>query len=241
MLYLSQLVLNGACRDVRRDLADCAALHTRMLSAFPDDPTITSARDHFGVLYRVEPAGANGGARMLVQSRHRPDWSRLPTGYLRVSAPDPKPVDQLYAHITDGQELLFRLRANPTRRISNRNTEQGEQWRGKRVELRREQDQLAWLHRKGEQAGFALVTARTCNADGEATDATVPDLRTRDTATRVTSRRAARQLTFASVVFEGRLRVIDVSAFRHALEHGIGSGKAFGFGLLSIASIPTGD
>jgi CRISPR system Cascade subunit CasE len=37
------------------------------------------------------------------------------------------------------------------------------------------------------------------------------------------------------VVFEGRLRVTDAEAFRRALAAGIGSGKAFGFGLLSVA------
>lgn len=234
MLYLSQLVLNGVCRDVRRDLADCAALHARVLSAFPDDPTITSARDHFGVLYRVEPT--SHGACILVQSRHRPDWSRLPAGYLRVPATEPKPVDLLYARVVPGQELVFRLRANPTRRISSRNTEQGEQWRGKRVELRRAEDQIAWLRRKGRESGFALVVARIRPVE-RPDGAEVPDLLTRDSAAKMTSRRADRRLTFASVVFEGRLRVTDVSAFRHALESGIGSGKAFGFGLLSIAPI----
>ena len=235
MLYLSQLLLDGHNRRVRLDLADCRALHQRMLSAFPDDPAIASAREQFGVLYRVEPQAS--GARVLVQSRQRPDWSRLPAGYLRVPPADPKPVDQLYADIAAGQELLFRLRANPTRRIGSHNTEQAEQWRGKRVELRREPDQLAWLRRKGADSGFALVAVRTHTG---AADPDVADLRTRDSAARVTSRRTDRQLTFASVVFEGRLRVTDTAAFLSALEHGIGSGKAFGFGLLSIAPVPSG-
>jgi CRISPR system Cascade subunit CasE len=227
MLYLSQLVLNGASRDVRRDLADCAALHSRILSAFPDDPTITCARDHFGVLYRVEPA--SGDARILVQSRHHPDWSRLPADYLRMPATDPKPLDPLYAHIVPGQELIFRLRANPTRRISSRNTEQGERWRGKRVDLRREEDQIAWLARKGLRSGFTLLSVRA--------PADVSDVRVGLSNTLNGHKPAGGRLAFGSVVFEGRLRVTDAGAFREALEGGIGSGKAFGFGLLSIAPV----
>ena len=47
---------------------------------------------------------------------------------------------------------------------------------------------------------------------------------------------AVRQrLTFGDVLFEGRLRVTDAALFRQTLEHGIGSGKAYGFGLLSVA------
>ena len=44
-----------------------------------------------------------------------------------------------------------------------------------------------------------------------------------------------RSLTFTAVTFEGLLRVTDIQAFREALKCGIGSGKAYGFGLLSIA------
>jgi len=44
-------------------------------------------------------------------------------------------------------------------------------------------------------------------------------------------------LTFAAVIFEGVLRVEDSQAFREALERGIGPGKAFGFGLLSVAPV----
>jgi CRISPR system Cascade subunit CasE len=45
------------------------------------------------------------------------------------------------------------------------------------------------------------------------------------------------QLTFVSVLFEGRLRVTDPGKFRATLERGVGSAKAYGFGLLSIAPI----
>jgi CRISPR system Cascade subunit CasE len=37
------------------------------------------------------------------------------------------------------------------------------------------------------------------------------------------------------VLYEGELEVTDTAAFRQALEKGIGSGKAYGFGLLSVA------
>jgi CRISPR system Cascade subunit CasE len=43
---------------------------------------------------------------------------------------------------------------------------------------------------------------------------------------------------FGSVMFDGLLRVSDPDVFRLTLQKGVGSGKAYGFGLLSIA--PTG-
>src|ERR1035437_5296772 len=45
----------------------------------------------------------------------------------------------------------------------------------------------------------------------------------------------ARKLTFGSVPFEGIMEVADPERLRDALEYGIGSAKAYGFGLLSVA------
>lgn len=226
-LYLSRLCLTVRNRAVQNDLSDCHAMHRRLLLAFPNLGGLSDARDHFGVLYRVEPSPA--GVDILLQSTTSPDWSLLPDDYLREPAAPSKRVDQLYGAITKGQQLVFRLRANPTKRISDRSTVQAERWRGKRVELRGEEDQYAWLRRKGEQSGFIPVAIRAHSA--------IPDVRATATGDHVIGRHTAGRLNLASVTFEGRLRVTDPDAFRQALWHGIGSGKAFGFGLLSIARI----
>ena len=227
-LYLSQLKLRAMSREAQRDLANCDSMHRRLLMTFPDQPEIDRAREHFGALYRIE--STREGVDLLVQSHTPPDWSRLPAGYLREAPAPPKRVDELYAAIQPGQTVIFRLRANPTKRLSDRGQTHPERWRGKRVELRAEEDQLAWLRRKGEAAGFTLLTVRATPD--------VTDVRALRTADRVTGRRDNQRLTFGSVVFEGRLCVTDPGAFRQALATGLGSGKAFGFGLLSIAPAP---
>ena len=51
--------------------------------------------------------------------------------------------------------------------------------------------------------------------------------------TKIISR--TKRLTFGAVLFEGELEITNAEDFRNALTHGIGSGKAYGFGLLSIA------
>lgn len=225
-LYLSRLALSASQRQVQRELADCYAMHQRILSAFPDGLTSGHAREELGVLYRIEQS--TGRTLALVQSRPAPDWSHLPDGYLMALAAV-KRIDPFNATLGAGTSLLFRLRANPTRRISERNTNQAERWRGKRVDLRREEEQIAWLARRGERSGFALLTVR---ARPEISDVRVAQsLATRG------YKPAGGQLAFGSVVFEGRLRVTDADAFRAALEGGIGSGKAFGFGLLSVAPV----
>jgi CRISPR system Cascade subunit CasE len=134
-------------------------------------------------------------------------------------------VERLYAALRSGHTLRFRVRVNPTKRVG---TSGEAKWVGKRVDLRREEEQLAWLARKGEADGFVVVTVRAT--------AGVPDVRVVPEDAVIGNRRAERRtMTFGSVVFEGLLRVTDPDRFRLTLQEGIGSGKAYGFGLLSIA------
>jgi CRISPR system Cascade subunit CasE len=241
MLYLSRLIVNVRDRVARQDLGDVHQLHRTILGAFPQAPDSDTARQHFGILFRAEPIPDQPLlARILVQSSYEPTWSHLSPGYL-APAPDDRgnpavrPLDGEYERLVAGMMLRFRLRANPTQRISQNNQQQDEKWRGKRVELRREEDQLRWIGRKAEHSGFRLLSI-----------ATRPDLvdvciSPQAKVIGVRSNEPTRpRMTFGAALFEGLLQVQDVDRFRHTLMTGVGSGKAYGFGLLSIASISGG-
>lgn len=237
-MYLSRLILDARQRDVRRDLGDVHRLHRTILQAFPQAPDPQRAREHFGLLYRIEPLPtAPHLVRLLVQSNSVPNWNTLPGGYLGP-APDARgnpairTVGAEYERIAAGDRLIFRLRANPTKKLSDRTPGRADRLAGKRVALLREAEQLAWLERKGEQHGFRVL--RT---------AVAPEVPAVQVAVQATERgrRPARDggeamaLRFGAVLFNGRLEVTDAARFHQTLTAGIGSGKAFGFGLLSIA------
>jgi CRISPR system Cascade subunit CasE len=230
MIYLSSLYLNPRSRAVRKDVADCREMHRTVLRAFPQARDGMPPGDAFGVLYRLEES-ARGRVRLLVQSKEEPQWGGLEAfeGYLDPDAPGVNPevkeVGSRYDSLESGQILRFRLRANPTRRVG-KSGEAG--WVGKRVDLRRETDQLAWLHRKGEAGGFAVVSVRA--------ELPVPSVRVIPEGTVVGNRQQdGRTMAFGSVLFEGLIRVTHPYLFRRTLSQGLGSGKAYGFGLLSIA------
>jgi CRISPR system Cascade subunit CasE len=238
MIVLSRLILNLRDSRVRRELGDCHSLHTRLLSAFPAVPHSQGARDYFGILFRAEPLPEYPlAARLLVQSTHTPNWSCLPTGYL--APPDERgnlamrPVDEEYARITNAMTLRFRLRANPTKRVSNRNGSEDTRWHGKRVELRSDEDRQAWLERKGEQSGFHLLRVQARPELANVRLSPQPNARGRRPAN---GGEGSMPLTFGAALFEGLLEVTDADRFRQTLVEGIGSGKAYGFGLLSIAT-----
>jgi CRISPR system Cascade subunit CasE len=141
-------------------------------------------------------------------------------------------VSDEYARIVAGMRLIFRLRANPTKRISDRTLGRANALLGKRVALLDEEEQFTWLARKGQDHGFRPVAP--------AARPELPNVRA-SAQGQDRGRRPARgtastmPLRFGAVLFSGQLEVTDRDAFLSALEHGIGSGKAFGFGLLSIA------
>ncbi len=232
-MFLSQLLIDTGLdpdrpRPGRRWLGNPYHVHQRLCMAFPsagrraaDGAFLAPYRpedfqEHArvprdaeaGFLYRVEP-GAQGRAVILVQSVVVPDfaWAFHNAGFLLAAPPATKPYEPT---LSEGERLRFRLRANPTFKRE-----------GKRLAWLSEEDQLRWLARKGETGGFALegVTAtsegfrRGRKGGGDATH----------------------RMSLFSVLFEGRLDVTDAVRFAEVLRAGVGSGKALGFGLLSVA------
>jgi len=226
-MILSRLTLNLRSHEALRDLSDCQQMHRTILNAFPS--VDFAPRRQFAVLFRVECPPA-GSPYVMIQSRETPDFTHLPSGYV-VHAAEIKDVSEAYASLHAGMKLRFRLRANPTRKIDTKGGPDGARRNGRRVDLRSDEARLGWLARKAASAGFAILTVK-CSPD-------VPNVRLipqgRLIGFRADSGGQARKLTFGSVLFEGIMEVADPERLRDALEYGIGSAKAYGFGLLSVA------
>lgn len=217
-MYLSQLILNPRNRRVQKEIADPYQMHRSLMNAFPDNLAEGDER----VLFRLETHPRTGGLTLLVQSWTLPDWSWLAEpnarGYLLpVSEPNPA-VKSFDLQLTPGQVLAFRLRANPT---VKRKFDSGDH---KRVGLYREEEQIEWLKRKAEQGGFSLLSARTSNE-------TV-------VGGRIHRNRHTHKLQLLAVQFDGLLQVTNPDRLCESVRQGIGSGKALGAGLLSLARPP---
>jgi CRISPR system Cascade subunit CasE len=217
-MYLSRLILNPRSRRVQRELAEPYEMHRSLMRAFSSGLAAREER----ILFRVDDHPRRG-LELLVQSWETPDWTWLEEagaqGYLRLTEqanPAVKPFDFRPAA---GQVLAFRLRANPTRRLG-RGAAEGA---GRRVGIYREDDQIAWLERKAQQHGFRVVQA-SVNSGSKAENQGA-----------IHRAHASHDLKLLSVQFDGVLQVTDPDKLVAAVENGIGSGKGFGFGLLSLA------
>lgn len=222
-MYLSLLRLDPVDQRVQQDLRDPHSLHRTVMRAFPSvlDPE-QEARAFWGVLHRLELERRTGRVLLYVQSRVEPDWSFLPPECLvqdGLANPAVKSVSAVYERIAAGQTLRFRLRANPTRKIDTKSGPNGKRRNGRRVPLVGLEQQVEWLARKAEASGFGLLQVSVA-ATGAAE----------------LVRSHARGCVFQGVLFEGRLMVREPEPFRQALVNGLGPGKAFGFGLLSVGA-----
>ncbi len=265
-MYLSRLTLDARHRDTREWLADCHKLHRTIMTAFGPVES-EAARAELGVLFRAElPAdgavpvlvqskaeprwGIESRAVLSVEGPGTLDAlesSFVNGGVFRFRL-RANPTRRIHRRASEGADLREldtsgRWKESSeipeferTGLIRRREADHGRP--GQRVELNREEDRMAWLARRGrEHDGFELLTIR---AGGQSSPREVFDARA-DPAGRVQGRASHqggdRRLTFATALFEGELRITQVTAFRQAFQAGIGPGKAFGCGLLSLMPI----
>jgi len=227
-MFLSKLVLNIRNPKARGDLARPYEMHRTLMNSYPH----TRVENRCDLLFRVE-SSRTGPPIVLVQTRDKPDWIALPANYLR-GKPDSKLFDLA---ITSGQWLRFRLRANPTKRVAAKNERLGSDMAGKRIGLLTEADQIRWLLRRANVGGFKVLggwvdvkhpeTGEPIQLPNFRVDV-VPEGRDRND-------KPGHAGAFLAVRFEGVLTVTDPATFQATVAAGIGSAKAFGFGLLSVA------
>ena len=250
-MYLSSLLVNigekpdGPRRPGQLWLQNLYRVHQRLCMAFPSAAR-KSEDEHFlkpfrpqdfgeghvhvprrsdaGFLFRIDPQ-PGGRAVILVQSAAKPNWEYAfhNADYLLAAPPEVKAFDPRF---TKGQQLRFRLLANPTKRFSKNSCERdgkpvAEKWVGKRVPVPAEQLE-EWLTRRATAAGFSIDKDSLTIQPGYVSVNKTP------------SNQGQR---LRSVRYDGILDVTDPALLEEAIVRGIGSGKAFGFGLLSVSPV----
>ncbi len=232
-IYLTRMELNTRSRSVWDDLSNPQRLHKTVSSGFPkiggqDDlppHERKTPRNQYRLLHRLEFDRYTGKVVLLVQSRVEPDWSSLGEAYAENI--ESKSLHDKYSEIGNGTRMIFRLQANPTKRdAATRNPEKPKQ--RKRVDIRKDEDRIEWLHRKGSECGFRVVNSQIKESVLNLASAQQGSVKFRRELN-------APKITLGSVVFEGVLEVTDAESFKNALANGVGGGKAYGFGLLSVA------
>ncbi|MCQ1577194.1 type I-E CRISPR-associated protein Cas6/Cse3/CasE [Streptomyces parvus] len=227
MTHLTRCPLNPA--RARRLTTSPQRLHAAVASAFPPPPTGQTTRHR--VLWRLDEKDHE--PTLLILSPTPPDLTHLveQAGWPRLATPnapgwETRPYAPLLDHLHTGMRLRFRLTANPTRAVSRPGR------RGIRTALTAPADQIQWLLDRAASAGFTVpVDERISPAGHHVTVSATRALRF----PRTTDSGARRDVHLHTATYDGLLDVTDPDALRRTLTDGIGHGKAYGCGLLTLA------
>ena len=212
MSYITQIIVPYDLAIHKMRIRDSYDWHQMAWKAFSDQGL--QEREFLTRLDEKEE-----GYRLLIVSTvapQKPDW--CPTDCFQC-----KPIpDGFLKH----KDYRFNLLANPTKKVIDPQKQQVATPEGKilrnknskRIPLVCREDLVQWIQRKGENGGFEV--------DPE-TLKTIPHRR------EYFSKKGHRGV-HSAIEFQGTLRVTDSQKFHDTFYKGIGSAKAFGFGLLLL-------
>lgn len=220
MMYVTHMPLNPQRRSTRDLISSAQRMHAAVLSCF-----VPGTNDVGRVLWRLDRPESHR-LDLYVVSPALPSMEALVDQAGWPSQPAWRTAE--YAgflnKLEEGQQWVFRLRANPIKNLFSASKQ-----RGRRVPIVRTADQLDWLAMRGQRSGFRLADGRH-GANVRVTE---------QTTTRFDRHSDGQQrtVTLTTAAFEGVLEVTNSGALRSALISGIGTGKAYGCGLLTLAPV----
>ncbi|MGW4382460.1 type I-E CRISPR-associated protein Cas6/Cse3/CasE [Kitasatospora sp. NPDC004531] len=204
--HLTEIRLNTRSRDVQADLRNGGyGFHHRTARLTNTETAGGETR----LLWRLDTF--NNGLRLLVQTMDKPAPQTLPDGY---GVSRTLPLDKHFDRLAAGQKVRYRLAGNSVRFAFDEIT-------GLPLPNRipcRGEEITTWWTRRAPDTGLDLDTTTTSQLP------TVTGTRDRKPGFRLVLTR-----------YDGTATITDPDTLRTAMLTGIGRGKAFGAGLLTIA------
>ncbi|WP_326812248.1 type I-E CRISPR-associated protein Cas6/Cse3/CasE [Streptomyces scopuliridis] len=220
-VWLTRIVPDMHHPQARRDTTGDAlgqGLHRRLMTLFPTDAG-PDPRARFGVLFRAEDTPT--GLHILLQSVHEPDLTALPDGYGTSRA---RPLDTLLNALRPGLTIRHRCIANAVRKPGATTRDL---YNLPAVVPLHGPAANSWWERQAEAAGL-----KPLSTDSHPLDAAGGRHGPRNSPSR-------KKVRHARTRFDGTAAVIDADLLRAKITEGIGRGKAYGCGLLTIAPART--
>jgi CRISPR-associated protein Cas6/Cse3/CasE subtype I-E len=174
---------------------------------------------------------------LWVSSPDRPSFEHITEdfGWPNAEVPyETRSLDPLLGRLSPGQEYVFRLTMNPVRAEAGKVGADGRRGRGKVVPLVGAAAQVEWLVDRAAKWGFEVPPGPVPAPDGGAAHAV--EIRDSRRLRFSKGRGRGRDVVIQTVTVEGLLRVTDAGQFARTLTHGVGRGRAYGCGLVGLAS-----
>lgn len=211
--WITRIVPDLRHHQARRDLASAVAMHRRIMQLFPQIAGEQPRRE-FGILFRTDDGPT--GPYILMQSRVRPDLAKLPTGYGNAAT---KSLSPLLNTLRTGMTVHYRITANPVRKPGKTAREF---YNVKSVVPLTGAAAEQWWLQHAEQSGLKVATVQSAPLDAAQGKRNQPG-------------QNEQRITHARTRFDGTALIQDADLLRRSVTEGIGRGKAYGCGLLSLA------
>ena len=212
-IYMTRMQLDLSKRKTMQALANPNLFHGALEQSFP----VRKQKK----LWRVDPL--RGKTYLLIVSWEEPD---LTSAAEQFGFPEAKEkwetrcYNPLLEQLDAGSQWHFRLVAYPTHSVMEKKDVPGQ--RGKVYPHVTPRYQKKWLLDRAEKHGFELSE----EAFQVVEDHSFFFRKSSD---------QGRRVSLLAVTFEGVLKVVNPDLFRETLIEGIGRGKAYGMGLLTVA------
>lgn len=206
-MILTRIKLDPARRKTMMALNNPNIFHGAIESSRPGERT--------RILWRLDSLNSQLYLLLLSENPLSTELIEKEFGYPDEKAQE-KSYDRFLENIKKGSKWNFRLTANPV--FAQKSEKQGE--RGKVIPYASVLKRTEWLEKKALSNGFSInpEEVRIVHSDW---------IRFRKEGT-------SSPVTIKSATYEGVLTVTDPDLFRKALVDGIGRGKAYGLGLLTV-------
>ena len=229
-MYLSRIELDIRRRETLSALAYPVVIHGAIEDSFNNKDERK--------LWRIDTLGDKTYLLLLSQSTFNPD--HLIEQFSPKYAPNPRELffvqknyDQLLNRIENGQKYRFRLCTNPVHN-TRKNKDNASSERKRLAHVTHEQ-QCDWLFKRAESLGFSLEKGEEYTAQDGRIFNTHPSFQVVSDTWKVFKKGSSgMKVTLRQTTFEGVLTVTNADSFKDKLIHGIGHGKAYGCGLMTV-------
>ena len=203
-MYLSRVMLDEKRRTTMIALANPSMFHVAICCAF-EGPRPS-------VLWRID--SLSGKRYLLILSVDKPDLITIINQFGTGDEAEIKNYDKLLESIEKGKKYQFFFKGNPTYYRSQKGKKRGRVCAHATIEY-----QKKWLVEQGSKNGFEVNDIMF-------------DIKESHWYT--FRKRGSRTVSILSICYEGVLKVTNEDLFRSSLINGIGRGKAYGVGLMTI-------
>lgn len=227
-MYISRVELAVHRIDAMRLVSSPYRLHAAVAASMPVQNESSSETGR--VLWRIDKAPREDALWLYIVSPHRPDLASIAaqTGALGSCSWAAKDYDSVLQRLQKGQVWQFRLKANPVRKVYVDRGRVGHHPKTDVVGTIQghvtEVQQRNWLLERAEHNGFVVCR------DDEGNERMRVSQRRREE-----FKRGKQKVTLATAQYDGLLEVVDADVFKRTLMCGLGRGKGFGCGLMTIA------